>query len=124
LAKAVWAVLMSRDVEGAKAFYGGALGWTFELFAAEPFPCWIARNPQGRSVGAFVDSSGSDFPDAPELWLPYFVIDDLDARLAEAEELGATVLRPPFRMPNAGRIAVLRQPGGGIVGWITALPET
>ena len=114
---------MSRDVEGAKAFYAGALGWVFEPFAAEPFPCWIARNRDGRSVAAFVDSSRSDFPDAPELWLPYFVVDRFDERLAEAEANGATVLRPPFVMPNAGRIAVLRQPGGGIVGWVSALPN-
>ena len=114
---------MSRDVEGSKAFYAGALGWAFEPFTAEPFPSWVARNRDGRSVAAFVDSSRSDFPDAPELWLPYFVVDDFDARLAQAEELGATVLRPPFLMPRAGRIAILRQPGGAIVGWVTAYPE-
>lgn len=120
--KLVWAILMSRDVEASKRFYEGALGWRFEIFAAEPFPTWVARSPEGRSVAAFVDSGRSDFPDAPELWLPYFVVEDLERRLAQAEASGATVLRPPFDMPGAGRIALLRQPGGAIVGWITAPP--
>lgn len=121
--KAVWAILMSRSVEAAKVFYGNVLGWRFERFADGPYPTWVARNEEGRSVAAFVDSSQSDFPDAPELWLPYFVVSDLDAHLAAAEALGATLLRPPIEVPNAGRIALLRQPGGGIVGWITAAPS-
>lgn len=120
MSKIVWAILMSRDVEGAKAFYGNALGWKFQPFSGEPFPLWVAKSGEGRSVAAFVDSSHSDFPDSPELWLPYFVIEDLDARLVDAEALGATVIRPPFMVPNAGRVAILRQPGGGLVGWITA----
>jgi predicted enzyme related to lactoylglutathione lyase len=122
MAKTVWAVVMSRDVEGAMAFYAGALGWRFERFVTQPYPCWIARNEEGRSVAAFIDSSDSDFPDASELWLPYFVVRDLEARLAAAEELGATVLRLPFHVPQMGTVAILRQPGGGIVGWISAPP--
>ena len=120
--KLVWAVLMSRDVAGAKAFYRETLGWSFEAFTDEPFPTWVARSPEKRSVAAFVDSSRSDFPDAPELWLPYFVVEDLDARLQQAEALGATLLRPLLTISGAGRIALLRQPGGAIVGWITASP--
>jgi predicted enzyme related to lactoylglutathione lyase len=121
--KLVWAILMSRDIESAKTLYGETLGWRFELFSADPYPIWVARSPEGRSVAAFVDSSRSDFPDAPELWLPYFVVENLDARLERADAFGATLLRPPFVLPGAGRVALLRQPGGAIVGWITAAPE-
>lgn len=120
MSKIVWAILMSRDVEGAKTFYANTLGWRFEAFSGEPFPCWVARSGEGRGVAAFVDSSRSDFPDSPELWLPYFLVEELDIRLVEAEARGATVIRPPFIVPNAGRVAILRQPGGGLVGWITA----
>jgi predicted enzyme related to lactoylglutathione lyase len=120
--KLVWAILMSRDVAGAKAFYKETLGWRFEMFTTEPFPTWVARSPEGRSVAVFVDSSASDFPDAPELWLPYFLVEDLDAQLRQAEALGATLLRPPLAISAAGRIALLRQPAGAIVGWISASP--
>lgn len=118
--KTVWAVLMSRQAELAKAFYGASLGWRYELLCSDPYPCWVARNSDGRSVAAVIDSSASDFPDAAELWLPYFVLPDLHGRIAEAERLGATLLRPPFQVPVIGKVAILRQPGGGIVGWIAA----
>ena len=123
MAKAVWAVLMSRSVNTAKVFYGSVLGWQFEPFADGLYPTWIARNQDGRSVAVFVDSSNSDFPDAAEMWLPYFVVKDLDNTIAAAEAFGATLLRPPIMVPNAGRIALLRQPGGGVVGWIALLPD-
>lgn len=48
---------------------------------------------------------------------------DLDNTIAAAEAFGATLLRPPIAVPNAGRIALLRQPGGGVVGWITSSPD-
>lgn len=118
MAKIVWAVLMSRSVNAAKVFYGSVHGWRFEPLAEGLFPTWIARNEDNRSVAAFVDTSGSDFPDAPELWLPYFLVADIDNKLAAAEAFGAVLLRPPFVVAGVGRIALLRQPGGGVVAWL------
>jgi predicted enzyme related to lactoylglutathione lyase len=31
----------------------------------------------------------------------------------------ATPMRPPFDVPGVGRIAILREPGGAVVGWMT-----
>jgi hypothetical protein len=28
-------------------------------------------------------------------------------------------MRPPFDIPDIGRIAILREPGGAAVGWMT-----
>jgi predicted enzyme related to lactoylglutathione lyase len=46
-------------------------------------------------------------------------VDDVDKRCAKAKEAGATILREPFDVEQVGRIAILKQPGGGVVGWIT-----
>jgi predicted enzyme related to lactoylglutathione lyase len=116
----VWTVLMCRDLNAAKSFYAAVLGWTFTPCAGTPLPCWVAEGPNGDVVATFVDTSRSGFPDAPEVWLPYFAVDDLDARVREAEEHGATLLRPAFEIGSFGRVAIIRQPGGGIVGWTSA----
>jgi predicted enzyme related to lactoylglutathione lyase len=115
----VWTVLMSRHADEAKRFYADILGWSFEPFEGTADRCWSARNAEGAVVAAIVDTSTVDFPSAPELWVPCFAVDDLDGLLSEAEARGGTVLRPPLVVPNFGRVAVLRQPGGGIVGWLT-----
>lgn len=111
-----WPILFTRDVRAAMDFYRVAAGWRFE-----PLPdttsYFVGHEAGGEPVAIFVDASGSDFPDAPELWLPYFRLDDLDRCVLEAEKLGATVLRAPFELTGLGRVALLRQPGGSIVGW-------
>ena len=117
LTRSVWTILLSRDVRAAMDFYHVATGWNFELFPGPPYPSWLARDAGGHVVAAFVDTSSSDFPDATELWLPYFSFDDLDLCIDQAEKLGATVLRAPFEIAGFGRVALLRQPGGSIVGW-------
>jgi predicted enzyme related to lactoylglutathione lyase len=115
-----WTVLMCRDIDAAKRFYADVLGWTFEACTATPLPCWVASGRTGKSIATFIDTSESGFPDAPELWLPYLSVDDLEARIKAAEEHGATLLRPPFAIASFGRVAIIRQPGGGIVGWASA----
>ena len=118
----VWTVLMCRDVEAAKSFYGMVLGWTFKPCPGTPMRCWSASAAGGAVVATFIDTSESGFPDAPELWLPYLAVDDLEGSVAKAEEQGATLLRPPFDIASFGRVAIIRQPGGGIVGWASAAP--
>jgi predicted enzyme related to lactoylglutathione lyase len=55
----------------------------------------------------------------PEIWMPYLAVDDVEARVEKARAAGATLMRPLFDVPNIGRIAMLREPGGAMVGWIT-----
>jgi hypothetical protein len=117
-----WTILLSRDVRASMDFYSVATGWRFEPLPGPPYPCWVARSPGGTPVAVFVDASASDFPDATELWLPYFTVGDLDRCVLEAEKLGATILRTPFEIPGFGRVALLRQPGGSIAGWRTPAP--
>jgi len=46
-------------------------------------------------------------------------VDDVDARLKRATAAGAKVIRAPFDVPTIGRIAVLREPGGAAITWMT-----
>jgi predicted enzyme related to lactoylglutathione lyase len=46
----------------------------------------------------------------------------LDRNVRAALAAGAKEGRAPFDIPNVGRIAILAQPGGAMVGWITPKP--
>ena len=40
-------------------------------------------------------------------------------RVKKALKAGATLMRPIFDIPGIGRIAILREPGGAGIGWMT-----
>jgi predicted enzyme related to lactoylglutathione lyase len=113
-----WNERMSRDVEGLKRFYADSLGWQFE---GTPMPqggtYWIAKMGDAMVGGLFaLDASCAD---VPEGWLGYIAVDDVDARVRKAVALGATLMRPIFDVPHVGRIALLTEPGGAGIGWMT-----
>jgi predicted enzyme related to lactoylglutathione lyase len=132
-----WSDLNTRDVEGAKAFYGAVFGWEAETVELEvgSFSMWrlpgygdflAASDPDIRrrqtdegappgfeDVVAGLNPMTSDqFPDdVPPHWSVTFTVDDTDATAARAAELGGRVAVPPF---DAGvvRIAALVDPQG------------
>jgi hypothetical protein len=63
--------------------------------------------------------SSPQFDGVPESWMSYLAVDDVDARVKKAQSAGATLMRPIFDIPGVGRIAILKEPGGAGVGWMT-----
>ncbi len=45
-------------------------------------------------------------------WNVYFNVDDVDATVARAKELGATEFAPAFDVPGVGRLGYLTDPQG------------
>lgn len=52
----------------------------------------------------------------PAAWQVYVASDDVDATLSRARDAGGTVVMGPFDILDAGRMAVLRDPGGAFLG--------
>ena len=114
-----WNELMARDVEGAKKFYATTLGWSFD---GMPTPnggtYWVAKMGE-EWVGGMFDISGPDYTGVPEGWMSYIAVDNVDARVKKALAAGAKLMKPAFDVPGVGRIAVLMEPGGAGIGWMT-----
>jgi uncharacterized protein len=113
-----WNELMTRDVEKAKKFYGASIGWTFDAMPMPNGTYWVAKMGD-KAVGGIFPLSGPEFDGVPENWMSYLAVDDVDARLKKAMGAGAEVMREPFDVPMVGRIAIIKEPGGAVVGWIT-----
>jgi predicted enzyme related to lactoylglutathione lyase len=117
-----WNELNTRDVEKAKKFYAKTIGWTFEGMPMENGTYWVAKAGD-KMVGGVFDMNSIGLPkEVPEHWMSYLAVDDVDKRLTEAKKAGATVLREPFDVPGTGRIAILKEPGGAAIGWMTPAP--
>jgi predicted enzyme related to lactoylglutathione lyase len=114
-----WNELLTKNVEDAKKFYETTIGWSYQ---AMPMPdgatYWVAIMG-GKPVGGIFPTDGPGFEKVPEAWMSYLAVDDVDARVAKATAAGAKLMRPIFDVPNVGRIAILTEPGGAGVGWMT-----
>jgi predicted enzyme related to lactoylglutathione lyase len=114
-----WNELLTGDVERAKKFYGETIGWTFLPLPSETGDIyWVARLGDTPVAGIFpLDKPG--FEDVQERWMCYLAVDDVDARVKKAVAGGAKLMRPIFDVRGVGRIAILTEPGGAGIGWIT-----
>ena len=84
---------------------------------------YVLDHQGGRQDGRrHLRDEGSRFAGVPENWMPYLAVDNVDARVKKAVAAGASVMREPFDIPGVGRIAILHEPGGAAVGWMT--PES
>ena len=124
--------LNTRDVEGAKSFYGSVFGWKtlrleggFEMWILPGYGDYLERDdpelrkrvaevggPTGfEDVVASINPIADDQPDVPAHWSVTFAVDDADAVAKRATELGGTVVVPPFDAPWV-RMTVLTDPQG------------
>ncbi|HVP69251.1 MAG TPA: VOC family protein [Anaeromyxobacteraceae bacterium] len=114
----VWRDLVTPDDDGARSFYAGMFGWTFE---AMPIPhggsYWIA-SAGGREIGGIMRTPpGSP---APPSWTSYASVADVDATCRTAADGGGRVLVPPTDIPRGGRFAVVQDPEGAVLGVLRA----
>lgn len=113
-----WNELMTHDVQRAKTFYEDAVGWTFDPMEMPFGTYWVAKGAE-EAVGGMVEMTGPQFEGVPDHWMAYLAVDDVDARFHKATSHGASVIRAPFDIPGVGRIAILNEPGGAVIGMMT-----
>ncbi len=112
-----WLDLSSTDVEASKAFYSGLFGWDCEDTPAGPDGSYTMARLGGGDVAALRSQSDTERSQGvPPHWFCYISVVDVDARAAKAAELGATLVAPPFDVMEAGRMAVVQDPTGAMVG--------
>jgi predicted enzyme related to lactoylglutathione lyase len=135
--------LGTRDVEGAKAFYGSVFGWTTlaldggaEMWTLPGYGDYLERDnpdlrkqmaeadaPEGfEDVVASINPIPDDQPDTPAHWSVTFAVDDADATAAKATELGGTVIVPPFDAPWV-RMTIINDPQGATLIASKFVPE-
>ncbi|WP_299440783.1 VOC family protein [uncultured Rhodospira sp.] len=116
-----WTELMTRDLDGAKAFYAATLGWTFTPHD-DAGTYWVAHKDDRPVAGLFL-MEGEAFDSIPDHWFCYIGTDDLEATLKKARAAGAQVLREPFEAAGY-RMVILRDAAGAAIGFSQDLSES
>jgi predicted enzyme related to lactoylglutathione lyase len=104
-----WNDLSTPDMDGAQAFYGALFGWTFTPMEGGDQPYVVISNKERANGGI----RPLDPPGMPPNWAVYFAVEDLDASLARAEELGGAKLMGPIDIGIA-RFGVVADPQGAV----------
>ena len=104
-----WNDLMTHDVEGSAAFYRELFGWTIEEIPGSEGQYWSIKNGDRANGGIMPAPAGG-----PSAWNLYFAVEDCDAAVARARELGARDVLGPMDVPNGTRFAVLRDPQNAV----------
>jgi len=111
-----WADLATTDAQAAKAFYGRLFGWDAVDMPAGDDATYTMLRRDGANVAALYQQ-GDDQREqgmAP-MWLSYVSVDAVDALAERVPALAGTVLRRPFDVLQAGRMAVVADPQGAVL---------
>jgi predicted enzyme related to lactoylglutathione lyase len=108
-----WTDLTTTDQTAAKAFYGALFGWQAEDMPAGDGVVYSMMRADGKDVAAIAPQPQQQREvGAPPVWNSYVSVEDADAAVARAKELGGSAHAPAFDVLEAGRMAVLQDPQG------------
>jgi uncharacterized protein len=116
-----WNELATRDTDSSTSFYEAVFGWKANVqdFGGMPYTIWMLGE---RGIAGMM-AMGEQFPpDIPSYWGVYFSVDDCDATVAKAKELGASVVAEPTDIPEVGRFSALIGPTGEFFSVIKTVP--
>jgi hypothetical protein len=116
----IWNELTVDDIDGTAGFYREVLGLEPEKQDMGPDAgAYTTFSIDGRSVAGAMPIQ----PGMRPHWNVYFNVDDVDATVARAQELGAEVAHPAFDIPGVGRLGYLRDPQGATFNLLQNPPE-
>lgn len=118
----VWNELLTRDVEAAKQFYAKVIGWSYKAHPMPDGTYWIAEMG-GKSVAGIMAMPPELPATVPPHWFEYLEVDDVDARLKRVTEQGGKIMRPPFDVPDVGRLGFVMDTTGAALGLMTPKPS-
>ena len=108
----VWFDLTTTtDGDGVRDFYAGLFGWTGGPGAGS-YQAWITdgEQPWAGIAPADAETAGR--------WIPYVVVDDLDAAAKQSVALGGSVIQDRTAGP-AGTSVLVADPGGAVIALFT-----
>lgn len=111
--KVTWFEVVGKDGKKLQDFYSSLFDWKLE-------------DPHGMGYG-MVDASASGVgggigaaQEGPGHVTVYVEVDDLQAHLERAQNLGGKTVMPPMQVPNGPEIAMFSDPEGHVVGLLKA----
>lgn len=111
----------AQNPERAQRFYGELFGWSFTKWAGD-WDYWLIKTGEGAPGidGGMIRRMGDDpAADAPTPVIGYVCtvgVEDVDAKVAKALELGGCVAVPKMAIKGVGWLSYVKDTEGNLVG--------
>ena len=109
--------LTTDDLPLAQAFYKKLFAWKLSDVPGMNYTMIDVGGGTGGGMQA------KPMPEAPSGWMPYVLVDDVNATLAKAEASGGKVMLPYTSLGKMGAMGVLVDPTGCALGVWEMSPE-
>ena len=103
--------IVTPQIDACSAFYTTLFGWTVNRDNTLGYCQIPAGNGRGIDGGIWPAP-----PEAPSFVQLFIEVPDMDASIAHATALGATIIVPKAVLPDGDQMAVLRDPVGMTFG--------
>jgi hypothetical protein len=100
---------MTPDIQASSDFYRGLFGWGISEIEGSDGQYFSITN-NGRPNGGIMPTPEGGHP----VWNLYFAVENVDAAVAKAGELGGSTIAGPMDVPNGTRFAVLGDRSGAV----------
>lgn len=104
--------LHTSDPSRAQEFYRRLFDWKFDAPAPTPSGPYVQVHPGAGNEAGLMKTAARE----TSHWLSYIRVDDIEASVRKAGELGGTLLGEIGDVPDAGRFAWLVDPTGAHFG--------
>ncbi|RFC71107.1 VOC family protein [Streptomyces sp. AcE210] len=114
-----WIDLMVPDQQAAIDFYRDLFGWQGEIGPADQggyAVCTLKGKPVAGIMKAMNPDGTVPDPLPPTVWTTYLATDNIDSTLKSVVDAGGTVMMGPMDVMDLGRMAVITDPTGAVVG--------
>ena len=109
--------LASTDVAKAKNFYSTLFNWKLSDNDMGSGMIYTTFKAEGGPGGGMMQHP---IPGAPSAWLPYVLVDDVNAANKKVVSLGGKVMKDTQEVPQMGWFSIILDPTGAPLGlWQT-----
>ncbi|TWW07903.1 hypothetical protein E3A20_29690, partial [Planctomyces bekefii] len=115
-----WADIGALSTAKSKQFYGAVFNWQahdlpLDEWGGNPGTFYTVFQSSGReAAGLYELSLDQRNQKVPPHWLSYVAVEDCEASVARAKELGGAIVVNAFEIREFGRMAMLLDPAGAL----------
>lgn len=120
--KIIWHDLITDKPEQTKTFYQELFGWEFEeltlaggLFGKINYTLIRHNN---KLIGGMVDQTKLQVKNDISQWVVLMSVKNIDKAVEEVESSGGTIFSPATDLGERGKIAIVADPQGALLGFI------